>query len=290
MQAISTSAGLFAAIFGLAMSIGAVAQPISSYPSRDAMDAVTSELSGGDDAAVSQSIQQIHVWINHHHVPYYLWYKWIPALMQDGKYQEVADLSLAGILARPEVIAITELTRWRANALLELGKPQDALQAAKSNYNVCDLDHTPAAIELVGQCLAACHPGDDEIIRRFRNEQAAASSAAAEPSASQPAPTLLSVRVDAAPYKKAIRTWSARTSFKDRVEYGNLLLVADRCADAEKVFRDLYKTAATQDDLNIAVEGIARSLRAEDGNLARANTWLAALQQGGRSASTNPSP
>jgi hypothetical protein len=279
---------MFVIFGGLAISIGAATRPASSSPSRDAMDAVTSELAGGDDAAVSQALQQIHIWVDHRHVSYYLWYRWMPTLMQDGKYQEMADLSLAGMLARPEVVAVTGLTEWRARALLKLGRPGEALQAAKSHYNVCDLNQTQAAIDLVGLCLAACHPSDDDIIRKFRNEQAMASAAATDPTASQPASTLSSIVIDATVYKKAIRTWSIRKPFKDRVGYGNLLLAADRGADAEMVFRDLYKLAATQDELNTAVEGIARSLRAEDGNLARANAWLAALEQANQPSTTRP--
>ncbi|HUB26911.1 MAG TPA: hypothetical protein VL992_15910 [Tepidisphaeraceae bacterium] len=270
---------------GLVLILGADPPPAAA-PTRDAMEAVTSELSSGDEAAVEQAIEQIHVWLDHRHVSYNLWYKWIPALMQDGKYQEAADLAMEGMLDRPEVAAMTELTTWRTRAFLAMNQPQLALAAARSNYNVCDLNHTQNAIDLVGLCLAACNPGDDEIIRRFRNEQAVASEENQDPG-TQPSNPLLAIVIDATPYKAALRKYSVRTVFKDRVSYGNLLLAAGRCGEAEKVYRDLYKLAATQDEMNTAVEGIARSLRAEDGTLGRANAWLAELQRSS-AAATQP--
>jgi hypothetical protein len=56
-------------------------------------------------------------------------------------------------------------------------------------------------------------------------------------------------------------------------------LIADKSAEAEALFRELYQSAGTQQDLATATEGLARSLRAEDGTLARANAWLLSLQQ-----------
>ena len=91
---------------------------------------------------------------------------------------------------------------------------------------------------------------------------------------------LKSVKVDPQPFAEAIRKReNASSKFADRLGYGNLLLAADRSSDAEALFRQLYQSASTQQDLAAATEGLAGSLRAEDGNLARANAWLLSLQQ-----------
>jgi hypothetical protein len=273
-------------VCGLILSLGADSPPSpAAAPTRDAMDDVSSELASGDDGGASQAIAQINAWVDHRHVSYNLWFRWLPAMMADGKYHDAADLAMKGMLARPEVTAMTALTRARARALLALGKPAEALEAARSNYNVCALRDTPGAIDLLGECLAACNPGDDEIIRRLRNQQAMASDQGDSPS-TQPANPVLGIAIDATPYKATLRKFSLRTAFKDRVNYGNLLLAAGKCGEAEKVYRELYELAATQEELDTAVEGVARSLRAEDGSLGRANAWLAGLQK--TSAATQP--
>jgi hypothetical protein len=278
-------------LYGLATAAAQTSRPVLLLlPTKDATDLVLKELTSGDEVAVQQATKQIRLWTDHHHIPFHLWHEWLPALMKEEKYQDVADLALSASLSRPDVAGITGTTEWRARALLALDRPQEALQAAKSNYNVCDMKGTQKAIELVGEALATCHPDDDEIIRRFRNEQAIASGMGTDGGpASLPSAMLASVVIDPKPYAKAIKSWSIKTRFTDRASYANLLLAADRCQEAERVYRELYKLAATQQEIDLAVEGIARSLRAEDGTLARANTWLAALQQSSQSAATQPS-
>jgi hypothetical protein len=150
----------------------------------------------------------------------------------------------------------------------------------------------------VALCVAQCHPQDDQIVHRFRKEQFDASnlpslpSVQDSPSVTKPSdqvsaetPLLKSVHIDTQSLTAGLQTWSVHHSnFHDRVGYGNLLLVADRSEDAEKLFRELYQSAATEPELITAIEGIARSLRAEDGTVARANVWLLSLKQAARAA------
>jgi len=180
-------------------------------------------------------------------------------------------------------------------------KNDEALQAAKSYYNVCDMKLTGKAVDMLALCLARTHPDDLEIARRFRNEQAASSASpqatASTPSAgsgqatavptTQTSPMLKAIVIDQKIWDDSIKTWAAKTSpVSARAGYGDLLLAADRGADAEKAYREMYQLAATQADLTTAIEGIARSLRAEDGNVGRANAWLVSLQK--TSAATKP--
>jgi len=98
---------------------------------------------------------------------------------------------------------------------------------------------------------------------------------------------LAGVKVDSSLYDAAIQAWLGKNKrISDRVCYGDLLLAADKPADAEKLFKECYQLATTPEDLTKSTEGIAKSLRAEDGNVGRANTWLAALQQA--AAATQP--
>ena len=63
-------------------------------------------------------------------------------------------------------------------------------------------------------------------------------------------------------WEERAKTWSAKTTpFASRVNYGDLLLAADKGAEAEKLFRELYQLAGNQADLTTAIEGIAKSLR-----------------------------
>jgi hypothetical protein len=136
-----------------------------------------------------------------------------------------------------------------------------------------------------------CHPDDPDVGRKFRSDQAVEAAPAAQSpdnnsnnatATTQSATdlTLKSITIDPSVYNMAIKDWSQRSvEFADQVSYGNVLLAADQAQNAEKVFRELYRLAATQKELTTATEGIARSMRAEDGNVARANAWLLSLQQ-----------
>jgi hypothetical protein len=254
-------------------------------PTPDQIAQVTSEVTSSNSKTIDQGEDQIRLWIKQRHVPFNLKHDWLPALMDAGRYQDVADLALAGLLNRTDVTTVASLLELRSRAFLALDKGPQAMEAAKSYYNVCRLSDTQAAIGLVGLCLAKCHPDDDGIALRFRQEQAGASSPSGPSTQSSERPMLKSVAIDSSPYAQAIKRWSTRTKFSDRAGYANLLLAADNAPDAEKVFRQLAALAATQDEANLAAEGIARSLRAEDGNLARANAWLASLQQSAQPAS-----
>ncbi len=48
------------------------------------------------------------------------------------------------------------------------------------------------------------------------------------------------MKVDEGIYKEALEKWSPKLKFADRVGYGNLLLLADKGAEAERLNRELY--------------------------------------------------
>src|SRR5271170_1732477 len=161
-------------------------------------------------------------------------------------------------------------------------------------YNVCYMKNTNNAIQLVAQCFAEVHLEDDTIAQRFVNEQNIASGATSDSSTTQPAtPMLKTVQIDQSLFADALTKWKTRPvltgDFEDYSAYANLLLIADQPDQAQKIFETLYKQATTQDELNEAIEGIARSMRTQDGNVGRANAWLLSLQkQSGAPAAAAP--
>ncbi|HTV47283.1 MAG TPA: hypothetical protein VMG59_02455 [Phycisphaerae bacterium] len=263
---------------------------------KQADQVVTNELSSGNPQQINQAIGQIDFWITGGHVPRNLGNSWLSALIKDQQFQAAADAALNGSLAQPNITNITSCMPWRIKALLALNKPQEALDAAKSYYNVCNMQKTNDAVDLVAQCLAAYHPDDLQIAQAFRAEQSGSGAGNANSSnqteadvvagnapPSQSASMLQSVQIDQTLYNTAIGKWNAQSTvsgkFYDYVAYGNLLLMADRGQDAQNVFTRLFQLANTQQELNDAAEGIARSMRAEDGTVFRANAWLISLQK-----------
>ncbi len=242
---------------------------------------IADELNSGREAARADAERQIRVLFSKGNMPFALWRTWLPMLVNSGHFQDVADLSIEAAVAHPVVETIVPVLEFRVKALLALNKNADALQAAKSYYNVCALKDTGTALDLVCICLTT----KDQVLS-FRAEQAAASSAAANSGSNAPASSFLnSVKVDQQPYQKALEE---RSSHRLSTGYANLLLAADHPHDAEMIYCELFKSASTSADLTVAIEGIARSLRAEDGNVARADAWLLALQRGNSPSTTQP--
>jgi hypothetical protein len=202
--------------------------------------------------------------------------------MKAGRYQDVADCALLAVLNVDDLPLVENCLMFRAQALLELNKPQQALQAAKSFYNVCTINNTKRAIDLVATCLAKCYPDDGSIADRYRSEQIAAADLTIEagsPTQSHEAPTasiVKAVPLNDALFANAVEESQDRS---DLINYGNLLLIADRGAEAEKIFREQYRDAKTKLQLANATDGIARCLKAEDGNIHRAKEWLRLAKQ-----------
>jgi hypothetical protein len=238
-------------------------------------DKVTAELSSGDESAIGDAVGTMKEWgiagkyANEFANP------WLPQLLKDKHYQDAADIALATGLSSPHTLE--PMMEIRAQAFITLNEMPQALEAAKCVYNLTDLKNTATGVQFFALCLSRAHPADPTIASKFRDEQAAASAGGATTQSS--GATLKSISVDPQPYADAIQTWSSQLKFANRIEYGDLLLAADRCDEAEKTFRELYELAASQAELDMAAEGIARSIRDEDGNVARANAWLLSLQK-----------
>jgi len=272
---------------------GDIPWTFAPYPGDHEITSVTTLMKSGDLAKIDQGEAQIRTWLEGHQVIWVLWFDWFPALMKIQRYPDVADIAAQSVNSNPQPDVIASLLEWRIRALLLMNKPAEALESAKSYYNACPWKQTDYAVQLVGLCLSQCNPADQTIGQRFRDGQSAASlsgiAAATQPDrggvgaagrivpgAMEGIPMLKSITIDSKLYEDGLTEWVTHTRrANERANYANLLLAADRGEEAETIFRDLYGTARTQDQINIAYEGIARALRAEDGNVARANAWLA---------------
>jgi hypothetical protein len=249
-------------------------------PNETDENAVQISLRKGD---VDGAEQQIQSWLDGHNVNWVIWYHAFPAMAKIHHEQKIVDMTISALNSDPWPETAETILEWRIKALLLMNKPMDALEAAKSYYNICRLKQTPRAVEVVGLCLTQANPEDTEIADRFRHEQAVQSQIGAG-AATQPADSpqalplgakLKSVVIDAQPYEDGLAEWSGRgRRFEFQRNDADLLLAADKATEAETIFRDLFSRARTQEQIDTANEGIARSLRAEDGNLARANAYL----------------
>ncbi len=274
----------YGVVWALLPAASALAQKAPAQAERDKANA---DIAGTDAGLQTAAVQKIEGWIKGGWVSQDVWRRWVPALVKAGRQQEVLEIATLAINISPGHDGIIALQEARMRALLALGKNEEALQAAKGYYNVADIKGTAAAVEFVGLCLAKAHPEDGEIVRRFRNEQAQASQV---PPIVPEKAMLKDVVINTLPYDTGLNTFKGKPKFADRVGYGYLLLVTDKGDEAEKLFRELFQMAVTQDELTQATEGIARALRAEDGHVARANAWLVKVGQSATAPATQGKP
>jgi hypothetical protein len=266
--------------------------------------AIAKQLASPDAAAVKAAMAEVHIELEHDvgrgvsdiRGPY------VSALMNAKHYAEADELALAAIVAWPQDLGLDQqMLNIRIQAMLALGKPDQALQDAKSLYNVSSMQDMPAAMLMVAQCLNANHPKDLSWAERFRQEQVAGAifnghivvQANGDPNrppelerapvihpTTQPnvggPPLLASIHVDDSAYSNAVEH-SFGEDYPALCGRGNLLLMADRTAEARVVFGRAYAVGAQQ-NLADASSNIARCMKAEDGSIGRANEWILSIR------------
>jgi hypothetical protein len=92
---------------------------------------------------------------------------------------------------------------------------------------------------------------------------------------------LSDVKVDDRVYHSAIARFQAQEGFDSSMAAGNLLLLADRPLEAIESFHQAYHAAENDRHREAAVNGIARSLRAQYGGYGRSRAFLRAAGQDG---------
>lgn len=249
-----------------------LAQVMKTPPAEETA-AMDTDMAGTDAAAKAAATEKLKGWVKGGYVSDHLWRNWVPALQKDGKNEDAAALCLDGFLHRPDPAAAYTLLTFRYQALTALGKNEDALAAAKSYFNVVQMTQTQRGLDAIIGLLPKVHPEDPAIVQKFRAEQADAAAGRPAPETS----IMKSIKIDATIYEDALKEYKAKTDVRGKISYGDLLLAADKGEEAEKVFREVY-TVATATDLTNAAEGIAKALRAQDGNAVRAAAWYKDIQ------------
>lgn len=208
--------------------------------------------------------------------------RWLRILAEKGLFADVEILAVKGILNAPtESKAVAALQRARVEALLhQQGKAQEAIAAAKGYYNVALLKDAESAVHLLSHCLAEAYPDDNALLRRFRTQQVEWSTVEVVPAASEELGenVLKSIKITNDAFGSEADAIIQR-DYRGYIARGNLLLLADRPTEAKQAFESAELTAAGSQETAMAVEGIARAIRAEAGALGPANAFIIAQQQ-----------
>lgn len=203
--------------------------------------------------------------------------RWLKAMLAGGMNDEILELTQTAILNQPTITHnVAGYQEYRVKALLATGRKEEALAAAKGLFNVAPMNITGQALLLVAECLRAIDPAKADA---FREEQVAGAATRPADAATQPAqcPTLASIRVDAAPYEAAAANLAGAGDYNSLTGAGNLYLLADKPAEARAMFDRAY-AIAPENQVAQATENIARTIKAQDGTIGRANGWILSLR------------
>ena len=204
---------------------------------------------------------------------------WLKSMLEAQRFQEVIELSQPTILGSAgDTGQLEGILTCRAQALVALDKNAEALSVAKQLYNVASMKGTSNAILVVCQCLNAVHPDDRDVLKRFRQEQVEG----AKPTASITRPSekrktmLTDIPIDAKPYEAALRLMTGE-DYRTLNSRANLMLLSGRTDEAWELLERAYSLANDR-DLGTASENLARCMKAHDGTIGRANTWIASIR------------
>jgi hypothetical protein len=188
--------------------------------------------------------------------------EWMPGVMNLQRYGDAERLAQIAILGKPQDVAIVEVAqRARVEAFIAQGDIAHAVVEVKSLYNVIELSKTQEAVDLFAKATGQ---------HDTANLEAAIHATAVHVVA-------YNVKIK----KLAAQKATGGMGFTQTLALGNLLLLADRPADARKCFESACKLANSQDSdwLPDAVQGLARSIRAQYGSVEQANAMILALRQ-----------
>ena len=216
--------------------------------------------------------------------------EWLSLLLTTQHYQDVLDLSIVVSLnSASDMQVLEQVQRARVKSLIALGKQEEALANAKSYFNVSSMKGTAEAIMAVVQCLNINPTSDNNRLERFKAQQLLSSNSVSALKELANGPSVLgSIHVNTEPYDAAIRS-RVDDDFTTLTERGNLLLLADRAKEARDAFERAYVVADDR-QLNLASENFARAMKAEDGNVSRANEWALSIRPPAKPPAQPPKP
>jgi len=206
---------------------------------------------------------------------------WLTALLKQKRLDEIEELSLTAICIQPASLSLIEnCQKIRIRAYLVAGKPKEALALGKGLYNVCSMTGTSNAIDLISECIYEVYseqnPGD--MIKKFKTEQLEGATPPEKDAVPKKSSFLAAIELGRKTYAAAIENCDLNPDgFAGLQGKGNLLLLSDMAKEAKKAFEKAYTLAADK-NLAPASEAVARAMRAEDGTVGRANSWILSLR------------
>jgi tetratricopeptide (TPR) repeat protein len=238
------------------------------------------------------------VWIGGHLARGFLKNGYSDYIVVVPKKPQIKLVDASVFLTKPWSVSFIE-NRERDNAklLLQQGQFESALSAAKAYYNIAELSKTQDAIKLMNTILTKAR--GRTVAAQWRREQNPVSNAGPNRAASVSRdPIYQTIKVNSAPFDAAIRQLEmAPEDYSSTISCGNLLLLMGKPAQAKSCFECALQIANAEAIENpqrtsAALEGIARSLRDEDGSARRADQFICSLRPGtpARSAPPGDSP
>jgi tetratricopeptide (TPR) repeat protein len=198
----------------------------------------------------------------------------------DQRFKQIEPLT---IFTRPWSTPFVQARqRDKAKELFAAGAYQQALEAAVSFYNVCELSKTTEATKLIAAILSRTR--GKRVAEEFDREQGLASDATASEPGVNGTPIFRTIDHDSTSYDWKITELEATPeNFNSMIARGNLLLLSGRPKEARLYFEFALQFANAEhlelpDRTATAVEGIARTIRDEDGCAQRADAFIGSLQ------------
>ena len=214
-----------------------------------------------------------------------IWPSTLWPMMKQGLVAEAEARATRALLAERKSLEFFDRYQLiRAQCLIRLGRHDEALSAARGYYNVCPMQDTGKAIELIAQALAGSRGADDPaIVRQFKQQQiSGANTTPADPSASPAQPPadsiLLAIPLDPKSYEPAIAELSGNGSYVALSLKGHFQLLAGQAGEARKTF-ELALDLARGNQLPAAIENVAKAIRAEAGAVGPANAYILKMRQ-----------
>ena len=266
---------LLAVVAGLGLMAGVAAGQVGQTLG---LEAITQQLRSDDPAEVAGAVAAIRGLAERQpRVVVANMRAWHRAMSDAGMHEQVERFALEGILESPHHVGtVYELQRARVLALTALGRHREALAAAKGHYNVTLLKRSDDAIELVMLCLANLQATDD--LRRFRQQQVAGAQLDGGGTGAEKENVLKAIQVDGSPYEARLAELRGAASYDNLMAQGNLLLLADRPAEARKCFEMAGEIGRSDYHISQGIEGVARAIRAEHAAIGPANAYVLALR------------
>jgi hypothetical protein len=235
------------------------AEPPKPTPAEPNPNDITAKLWSRDPKLIDEAVKSIYSYPARRRIDL-LKQVWMQQLTSLARYKDITLLTQDLIELQPNYTDdLGFLLKNRAKALLAMKDPAAAIQDAKRMFNVVPAAEVPDSLLLIEECLLAA--GDTAAAESFRNEQLAAAQDPAKTS-----PTFIHIEIDNTLYFKPDAGIT--------LEAGNRLLLQDKPDQAEVLFRQMLTYNPPQREKLVAVQGIARTIRARTGSLAAHNQFL----------------